>query len=273
MRIHFAAALLCAGALAGCSSTPLTQLQESTPKGTAVSQALAGAYADFAKVEVTEMVDLKDGDYFARKGLDAARGCEPVPEVVADWDVEEKAVVSLQSARNRLAAALVNRLDKAAPSLAAKAQVGFDCWIEQQEEGFQPGDIENCRKVFVSSVSDLEQRDDYPHSVFFELDADGLSQSARQRIEKLAARAMRLGVPRITIVGHADSTGNEDHNLALSLRRADVVEQALVAAGVPSDRVGVAAAGENRLRVMTDDGVAEPQNRRVELLFQPVVGW
>ena len=53
MRIHFAAALLCAGALAGCSSTPLTQLQESTPKGTAVSQALAGAYADFAKVEVT----------------------------------------------------------------------------------------------------------------------------------------------------------------------------------------------------------------------------
>ena len=71
MRIHFAAALLCAGALAGCSSTPLTQLQESTPKGTAVSQALAGAYADFAKVEVTEMVDLKDGDYFARKGLDS----------------------------------------------------------------------------------------------------------------------------------------------------------------------------------------------------------
>lgn len=273
MRIRFTAVLLCAGALAGCGSAPLSQLQDTKPKGSAVSQALAGAYADFARTEVTEMVDLKDGDYFAKKGLDAAQGGEPVPEVVADWEVEEKAVVSLQGARHRLAAALANRPDGAAPGLAAKAQVGFDCWIEQQEEGYQPGDIENCRKVFVASVNDLEQREDYPHSIFFELDGDALSQAAKRRIETLASRAMRLGVPRITVIGHADSTGNEDHNLALSLRRADVVEQALVEAGVPSDRLGVAAAGENRLRIMTDDGVAEPQNRRVELLFQPVVGW
>lgn len=84
---------------------------------------------------------------------------------------------------------------------------------------------------------------------------------------------MRLGVPRITVLGHADRTGGEAHNLSLSLRRADAVERALVAAGVPARRVGVAAAGESRLRVETEDEVAEPLNRRVELLFQPVVGW
>lgn len=273
MHSYLTVAVVLAGTLAGCTSTPLSQLQETTPQGSAVSQALAGEYARFAAVEVTEMVDLKDGDYFANKGLAAARGDEPVPEQVADWDVEDKAVVSLQAARNRLAAALANRPDKAVPELAAIAQVGFDCWIEQQEEGHQPGDIANCRETFVDSVNDLEQRADYPHSVFFAFDTAKLTPAAKQRIEYLATRALRLDVPRITIVGHADSTGNEDHNLALSLRRADVVEQALVGAGVSPDKVGVAAAGENRPRIVTEDGVAEPQNRRVELLFQPVVGW
>lgn len=273
MRLYLTVAVVLAGTLAGCTSAPLSQLQETTPTGSAVSQALAGGYARFAGIEVNEMVDLKDGDYFARKGLAAARGAEPVPEEVADWNVEETEIVSLQAARHRLAAALVNRPDKSTPELAAIAQVGFDCWIEQQEEGYQPGDIENCRETFVSSVSDLEQRVDYPQSVFFDFDTATLSPAAKQRIETLAARALRLGVPRITIVGHADSTGKEDHNLALSLRRADVVEQALVGAGVSRDRVGISAAGERSPRIVTEDGVAEPQNRRVELLFQPVVGW
>jgi outer membrane protein OmpA-like peptidoglycan-associated protein len=75
------------------------------------------------------------------------------------------------------------------------------------------------------------------------------------------------------VLGHTDSTGSERHNIALSLRRADVVERALIAAGVAPERVGVAAAGETRLRVATGDGIAEPRNRRVELLFQPFVGW
>ncbi len=273
MRIHLIAAVVLAGALAGCTSAPLSQLQETTPKGSAVSQALAGAYTQFATVEVSEMIDLKDGDYFARKGLKAALGHEPVPEVVTNWNVEGNAAENLQEARNRLAAALANRPDGAAPDVAASAQVGFDCWIEQQEEGYQPGDIEICRQTFASSVSTLERRKDYPHSVFFDLDADELTPGARKRIRVLAARVLRLGVPRITVVGHSDRTGSEGYNLALSLRRADVVERALVGAGVSQDRVGVTAAGENKVRIATADGIAEPRNRRVELLFQPVVGW
>ena len=273
MRIQITVAGVLAGSLAGCASAPLSELRDSTPKGSAVSRALADEYERFAAVEVTEMLDLKDGDYFARKGLLAARGGEPAPEVVADWKVKDSAVVGLQAARNRLAAALANRPDGASPEVAAAAQVGFDCWIEQQEEDFQPEDIEGCRRTYAASVSALERRKDDPHSVFFDLNRAYLRPDAENRIQTLAARALRLGVPRITVVGHADRSGNERHNLALSLRRADVVERALIGAGVPRDRVGVAAAGENRLRVTTPDGVAELQNRRVELLFQPVVGW
>jgi OOP family OmpA-OmpF porin len=273
VRIQIAGSLVLAVALAGCVSAPLSELQESTRKGSAVSQALADEYVRFAAVEVTEMVDLKDGDYFAVKGLQAARGGEPAPEAVSDWQLTEAEVSRMQEARNRLAAALANRRDGAVPKTAAAAQVGYDCWIEQQEEDFQPRDIETCRIQYVASVEELEKRKDYPHSVFFGLDEARLTPEAISRIEHLAGKALHLDVPRITVLGHSDRTGGEQHNLTLSLRRADAVERVLVAAGVAPDRVGVAAAGESRSRIATDDGIAEARNRRVEVLFQPVMGW
>ncbi len=273
MQFRITGTVVLAAALAGCVSAPLSELRESTPRGSAVSKALAHEYTQFASVEVTEMVDLKDGDYFAQKGLQAARGDEPAPEVVSSWRLPETDTRYLQSERNRLAAALANRPEAAAPKTAAVAQVGYDCWIEQKEEGFQPGDIEHCRARFLASVDTLEQRNDYPHSVFFDFNDARLRPAEIKRIRTLAAKAMRLGVPRITILGHADSSGGEHYNLGLSLRRADAVERVLIAAGIASDQVGVAAAGEGKLRIATKNGVSEPQNRRVELLFQPAESW
>ncbi len=273
MRVQITGAVVLAATLAGCVSAPLSELQETSRTGSAVSQALAGEYARFAAIEVNEMVDLKDGDYFARKGLQAARGSEPVPEEVANWRLTKAEAARMQAARNRLAAALANRLEGAVPKAAAAAQVGYDCWIEQQEEDFQPKDIESCRGQFAASVDMLERRKDHPHSIFFDLDEARLTPRETDKIQQLAGKALRLDVPRITILGHADRTGGEQHNLSLSLRRADIVGKTLIDAGVTADRIGVAAAGESRLRVATGDGIAEPQNRRVEVLFQPVVGW
>lgn len=273
MRMQVAGAAVAAALLTGCTSAPLTELRGTAPQGSATSQALARGYAQFAAVELTEMLDLKDGDYFARKGLAAVRGEEPVPEKVADWRVPDKDVAYLSAERNRLAAALANRADGAVPETVAAAQLGYDCWIEQQEEGFQPADIEACRALYAASVDMLERRKDYPHSIFFALNGIDLTPAETARVQMLAARALRLEVPRITVLGHADSTGSERHNLRLSLHRADTVKRALVRAGIAPDRVGVAAAGESRQRVATGDGVAEPANRRVEVLFQPKVRW
>jgi len=49
-------------------------------------------------------------------------------------------------------------------------------------------------------------------------------------------------------------------------------EQDFVETGALSNHVIVAAADDIWLWLMTDDNVAEPLNRRVELLFEPVVG-
>jgi outer membrane protein OmpA-like peptidoglycan-associated protein len=71
---------------------------------------------------------------------------------------------------------------------------------------------------------------------------------------------------RVALTGHTDTAGSAAYNMALSLRRAEVVKQALVREGVPAEIIVAAGRGETQLLVQTGDGVKEPQNRRVELV-------
>ena len=56
--------------------------------------------------------------------------------------------------------------------------------------------------------------------------------------------------------------------MALSLRRANAVKNALVGEGVPATEISVVGRGEAQPLVQTADGVREPQNRRVEIVMQ-----
>jgi OmpA-OmpF porin, OOP family len=69
------------------------------------------------------------------------------------------------------------------------------------------------------------------------------------------------------IAGHADRSGTDAYNLALSEQRAQNVARALAARGVPASALDVQGFGESRPRIPTADGVREPQNRRVEITF------
>src|SRR3546814_14624397 len=43
------------------------------------------------------------------------------------------------------------------PTQAAEAQVAFDCWMQEQEENFQPDDIAACRDRFEAAMAGLER--------------------------------------------------------------------------------------------------------------------
>jgi outer membrane protein OmpA-like peptidoglycan-associated protein len=70
------------------------------------------------------------------------------------------------------------------------------------------------------------------------------------------------------LTGTADRTGNAEVNLDLSQRRAAAVLRGLLDRGIPADRFQVLAKGETELPVPTDAGVAELQNRRVEITWR-----
>jgi OmpA-OmpF porin, OOP family len=104
--------------------------------------------------------------------------------------------------------------------------------------------------------------------VFFDWDRSNLSAQALQTIKQAAAAFKSKGNARITATGHTDTSGPENYNMALSLRRANAVKDALVREGVPATAIAVVGRGEQGLLVPTPDGVREPQNRRVEIVLQ-----
>src|SRR5713226_1998632 len=104
--------------------------------------------------------------------------------------------------------------------------------------------------------------------VFFDWDRSNLSAQALATIKQAADAFKAKGNARITATGHTDTSGPESYNMALSLRRANAVKDALVRDDVPAQAISVVGKGETGLLVQTGDNVREPQNRRVEIVIQ-----
>jgi outer membrane protein OmpA-like peptidoglycan-associated protein len=105
------------------------------------------------------------------------------------------------------------------------------------------------------------------YMVFFDFDKSAITSQAMATIREAASNALKGGVQRIKLTGHTDRAGTEQYNMALSLRRASAVKDALVREGVPSGEIVVIGRGESQPLVPTADGVREAQNRRVEIVL------
>lgn len=114
------------------------------------------------------------------------------------------------------------------------------------------------------------QRVQAPRSylVFFDFDRSDLTPEASNIVKTAADNAKAGNVTRIDVTGHADRSGSDQYNLRLSQRRAQTVQAELVRDGVPADQISVSAKGESEPLVPTSDGVREPQNRRVEIVYR-----
>lgn len=193
------------------------------------------------------------------------------------WDLPADMLPDFEDASARLIAALDAGGRAAAPADVAHAQAMYDCWIEQQEEGHQPEDINRCRGAFEPALANVlkalepapmaEEMGPVKYIIYFGFDVATTADSAVGVISEIAAAAAEMGPASITVQGHADRAGSDDYNLALSARRAANVAEALAAAGVSSDLMQVSEFGEGAPLVPTDDGVRNPENRRVEIEF------
>jgi len=106
-----------------------------------------------------------------------------------------------------------------------------------------------------------------PFMVFFDFDRTVLTADARSIIERAAKAFKETGAARIAAAGHADRAGANQYNEGLAMRRAQVVRDALIAEGIPADKIGIRSLGETSPLVQTADGVREWQNRRVEIVL------
>ena len=223
------------------------------------------------------MSDWSDASYFAEKGLAAAQGNVVDPTSLDERDLPADAVEPLQNARARLVQAL-DGARTSQPERAARAQVKYDCWIEQQEENFQYDHISACRDDLMAILGQIEAApaaqtasigacDARSYLVFFDFDDSSVridgEEIISQALEDL--RTPECSSANVTVIGHTDTKGTTSYNQALSLRRADNVVSRLIAGAISSSRVTATARGEDAPRVPTADEVEEQENRRVEI--------
>lgn len=262
------------------------------PQGQSFETELAREYRDFFLFEADEMYDWFDADHFAEKALSANAGERVPPEILENWNIEgEEFLRELESARGKLTAALDQGAGEAAPREAAVAQARFDCWVEQQEEGWQWDHIKACKGQFEQAMFELDAALNPPApapqapqtaavpepdyvpvteqlQVYFGFDEAVITPEARTEIDRFIASIEDKSKVEIVVTGHTDRAGPSDYNQALSERRAEAVRAALIEEGLrirSLEDLNLAAKGESEPAVATPDGVAEPANRRVVL--------
>ena len=103
--------------------------------------------------------------------------------------------------------------------------------------------------------------------VFFDFNKSEITPEASKVITQAASAAKQGNAARVSLTGHADRSGSDKYNQALSLKRANAVKDQLVRQGIPADQISVVGKGESEPLVATPDGVREPQNRRVEIVL------
>jgi iron complex outermembrane receptor protein len=106
------------------------------------------------------------------------------------------------------------------------------------------------------------------YQVFFDFNKSDLTPEAVKVVDQAAANAAPAKVTRIDVTGHTDTVGSDAYNMRLSRRRAESVAAELQARGIPSSEIAIFAKGKKDLLVPTADGVREPQNRRVQIVYE-----
>jgi len=262
-----------------CVGFDLKDAKEVKPGGTPFDQALYKEYLLQSDSEFKQ-ANYSSSDLWAKKAISAAKGQTPKPSQVSDWRLPSAVTPEITTARQRLQAALDKGGGNVAPNEMAKAQVGFDCWMEQQrvEENFQPDDIAHCRQMFYDNIAKVEgamapkptaakPEPVKDFMVFFDWNKANLTPEAQKLIADAAAQAKTTGAKQVHIVGFTDTSGSAAYNMRLSVRRAEAVKAEMVRLGVPANIVSVEGRGQTDLLVPTADNVREPQNRRATIGF------
>lgn len=272
--------------LSGCISYSLEEIRHAEPKGDAFEKALFAYYKEFARSE-EQQYDWIDAMYFADKALQAAYGKRVMPEDPTGWDIDPKVLPLLQTGYEKLKEVLEGGARESNPEIAARAQYYFDCWVEQQEEGWQEDDIRYCREGFEGTMITLladkpeakveengaavfaekPRPEVHNYIVFFKQKQAEISASGEEIIKEVVAMAKDGLHYEFVLKSHTDTVGGTEENLKLTDERARRVRAELVSGGISPDDIQTFAFGESDPPIKTADNVDEPANQRVEIFL------
>ncbi|WP_100752359.1 OmpA family protein [Vibrio salilacus] len=99
--------------------------------------------------------------------------------------------------------------------------------------------------------------------ILFANDSAQIQPAFLAQIREMSAFLDTYPSTSIELRGYASKIGNSQYNLALSERRAQAVEDALLSNGVASQRVRIIGFGDAALEAYGDDEISHARNRKV----------
>ncbi|MGH8495598.1 MAG: OmpA family protein [Gammaproteobacteria bacterium] len=271
-----------AGIAAGCGSAPHSnaKLEQARAAYEAARNDAAAADAapvvlDKAQSELERAISLlEDGEgaelidhhaYLAQRysAIAVARGRTAVAELqVADAEARRQEV--LLEARTREAGQAELRAEsRELEAAAAEAQAARR---QTESEGLksrlQELQAEPTERGMVLTLSD----------VLFDTAEAELKPGSTRALEQLVDFMNRYPDRNLMIEGFTDSSGAETFNQALSERRANAVESALIADGIDQSRMRSRGYGENYPVASNGTEAGRQRNRRVEVVISDEAG-
>jgi outer membrane protein OmpA-like peptidoglycan-associated protein len=124
-----------------------------------------------------------------------------------------------------------------------------------------PADVKN---IFGDALSALPPA---PRSftLFFRFESDELTDQSQALIPDILGVVKEHAVQDVVVIGHTDTMGTQEANFGLGLKRALMVRNLLVKAGLDGSTIEATSVGELDLLVKTPDETPEPRNRRVDI--------
>ena len=101
--------------------------------------------------------------------------------------------------------------------------------------------------------------------ILFDVDRADLRPESQAELIKLAEILNKYDDTNIEVQGHTDSTGSEEYNMDLSVRRASSVGTFLAIQNVTRDRLFAIGYGELQPIASNETAAGRQQNRRVEV--------
>lgn len=105
----------------------------------------------------------------------------------------------------------------------------------------------------------------FDSGLLFGFDSSALRDVSKENLQKLARIMNDDNDTNLMIVGHTDSTGDENYNVRLSERRSQSAANYLIEQGIDSNRVQVEGRGEYEPIADNDTEAGRQENRRVEV--------
>lgn len=245
----------------------------------ALNAQLAPRYAALSATEA-ESGDTADAAHYQAKSSDAAAGFQVLPDTTASRTLDAGKVSELSEARVRLMQKYAEGYADSQPADLADAQTRYDCWMEEQEEGWQLLHIFRCRDGFETAMAKMKpapapapapkvaaKMADAKQTIYFRFDQANLTNLSKGRLQSVIGLLGKRKAGKISVTAHTDTKGSDQYNLALSNQRARQVVEFLVSNGVAASAITARGVGESAPVVKTGDGVKNAKNRRAELVI------